>query len=484
MKNASSSNKSNHTKGVETLLGDPKKAVIKLAIPMIIAMSVQTIYNFVDTLFVSGIGKEFFTDSTVPGIGDLGVAAIGLIFPFFMMAIALSTGIGVGASSAISRRIGADDKKGADNVAEHSIITTIIIAIIFSILLFFLSEPLLNIIGAGKSLSYAVTYGKIIFAGSIVIFFINVGTAILRGEGDAKRAMYAIVLGTLLNIILDPLFIYTLKLGVAGAAYATILSMTITTLIIIYWLFSKKDTYVDFKLRHFKFKKDIIFDIFKVGFPASIQQLSMSFTMLIINIIILKIVLAGDAGITIYTIGWRVVMTAILPLLGLATAVITVTGAAYGAKNYDKLNTAFLFSVKVGLIVEIIVATAIFIVAPLITLLFTTGQGLPELRPDIETFIKISCLFYPGAAIGIASSAMFQGTGKGIYSLIATLLRTITLTPIFAIALCCLFNLGLVGIWWALVIANITGSLVSFAWGKIYIKGLYTKNKIRESTNI
>ena len=93
--------KDNQTKGVKTLLGDPKKAIIKLAIPMIIAMSVQTIYNFVDTLFVSGVGQDFFTDSQVSGIGDLGVAAIGLIFPFFMMAIALSTGIGVGGSSAI-----------------------------------------------------------------------------------------------------------------------------------------------------------------------------------------------------------------------------------------------------------------------------------------------------------------------------------------------------------------------------------------------
>mgnify|MGYP006293626321 CR=1 FL=1 len=384
----------NKTKGVETLLGDPKKAIIKLSIPMIIAMSVQTIYNFVDTLFVSGIGQDFFIDSQVPGIGDLGVAAIGLIFPFFMMAIALSTGIGVGASSAISRRIGAGDKKGADNIAEHSIITTIIVAIVYSLLLFFLSELILNNIGVKKDvLPYAIEYGKIIFAGSITIFFINVGTAILRGEGDAKRAMYAIVFGTGLNIILDPFFIYTFKLGVAGAAYATILSMAITSFILIYWLFFKKNTFIDFKLKHFKFKKDIIVDILRVGFPASIQQLSMSFTMLIINIIIIQLTSTGYSGITVYTIGWRVVMLAILPLLGLATAVITVTGAAYGAKNIKKLNIAFLFSAKFGLITEILIASIIFIVAPLITILFTTGEKLPELRSEIELFIKMSCLF-------------------------------------------------------------------------------------------
>jgi Na+-driven multidrug efflux pump len=271
-------------------------------------------------------------------------------------------------------------------------------------------------------------------------------------------------------------------LDVAGAAYATILSMAITSLILIYWLFFKKNTYVDFKLKHFRFKKDIIVDIFKVGVPASIQQLSMSFTMLMINVIILKFTLFGDSGISIYTIGWRVVMLAILPLLGLATAVITVTGAAYGAHNYKKLNTGFMFSAKFGLIIEIIIAVIIFILAPYITQIFTTGQGLPTLRKEIELFIRIQCLFYPGAALGIASSAMFQGTGKGVYSLIATLLRTIILSPLLAVLFCCFFAMGLSGIWWGLVAANLIGSAISFTWAKFYIRSLFSRKKQIEST--
>ena len=470
-------NEQQETKGVKTLLGDPKKAIIKLAIPMIIAMSVQTIYNFVDTLFISGIGQELFTDSKINGIGDLGVAAIGLIFPFFMMAIAISTGLGVGTSSAISRRIGANDKEGADDVAQHSIILILIIALFFSIILFLFSEPLLKVIGAGDALPYAVSYGKIIFSGSITIFFINTATAILRGEGDVRRVMYAIIFGTTLNMVLDPIFIYTLKLGVPGAAYATVLSMICSSIILAYWLLFKKDTYIDFKFKTFKLKKDIIFDIFRVGLPASVQQLSMSFTMLLINIIIIHVALVGVLGISIYTIGWRVVMVAILPLLGLATAIVSVTGAAFGAKNYKKLNMAFLFSVEFGLTIEIIIAVIFFILAPFVTLLFTTGEGLPQLRPDIELFVKISCLFYPGAAFGIASSAMFQGTGKGIYSLIATLLRTIILTPIFAVLFCCVFSLGLSGVWWGLVVANLIGSIVSFTWAKLYIRQLFIKEK-------
>ena len=464
------------TKGVKTLLGDPKKAIIRLAIPMMIAMSVQTIYNFVDALWVSGFGSKLFTAATVMGTGKLALAAIGFVLPFYMMAVSISTGIGVGGSSAVSRRIGARDKEGADNVAIHSIIITLLISVVYTIIFYLFADEMFEIIGAGGSLELAISYGRIIFGGSIIIFFINIATALLRGEGDAKRAMYALVFGAGLNIILDPIFIFTFKLGVAGAAYATILSMFITSLILIYWLFFRKDTYVSFRFKDFKFKKEILKDIFRVGFPASIQQLSMSFTMLILNYIIVNIALAGDNGVAVYSTGWRVVTIAILPLLGLATATTSVTGATYGEKNYKKLDTAFLYSVKFGLTIEILIALFIFLLAPYITTIFTTGRGSSEIAQDLENFIKISCLFYPTAAFGIASSAMFQGTGKGTYALLATSLRTIILMPILGVFFCCLLLLGLNGIWWGIVVANLTGSVVSFSWAKLYIHRLKTQN--------
>lgn len=457
------------TKGVKTLLGDPKKAIITLAIPMIIAMSVQTVYNFVDALWVSGFGSYIFSSEFIEGTGKVALAAIGFILPFYMMGIAISTGLGVGSSSAVSRRIGAKDKIGADSVAIHSIILTLIIGVIFTIFLFFSAEVIMGWIGAGESFDYAISYGKIIFAGSIVIFFLNIATALLRGEGDAKRAMYALIFGAVLNIILDPIFIYTLKLGIAGAAYATVLSMIITSIIMIYWLFFRKNTYVNFRFKNFRFKKDVLYDIFKVGLPASFQQLTISLTMIVINYIIINLAFAGDAGVAIYSTGWRVVTIAVLPLLGLATAVTSVTGAAFGAKEYEKLKTGFIYSVKFGLILEIIIAVSVFLLAPFITLIFTTGQGSQEIASDLEMFIKISCFFYPGAAFGIVASATFQGIGKGFNSLIASSLRTIILTPILASIFCCVLFIGLNGIWWGIVIANLLGSTIAFAWVRFII---------------
>ena len=466
---------SNETKGVKTLLGDPKKAVVKLAIPMIIAMSVTTIYNFVDTLWVSGFGANWFLATDVVDVGAVAVAAVGFVLPFFIMIIAISTGLGVGCGSAISRRIGAKDKEGADNVAIHSIIITLLIATIFSIPFFIFADKLFVLIGAKDAAGLAISYGRVIFAGSVFTFFINVALAILRSEGDAKRAMYAMMLGACLNIGLDPVFIYIFRLGVTGAAYATVLSMAITSFILIYWLFFRRDTYVAFKFHDFKFNKEILKDIFRVGLPASVQQLSMSFTMLLLIIIITLI--SGDNGVTVYTIGWRIVTIAILPLLGLATAVVSVGGAAFGAHSYEKLKTVFIYSIKIGLIVEIIIAAATFLLSPIITAAFTTFDiKLFALSDDIILFLKISCLFYPGAAFGIMASSIFQGTGKGTYALICTLLRTVILVPIFALFFTQLLDLGLAGVWYALVVANLIGSAVSFTWCKLYIRNIMIKN--------
>ncbi len=462
------------TKGVKTLLGDPKKAIISLSIPMIIAMSSHTIYNLVDALWVSGFGMEFFTTTPIEDIGAEALAAVGFAMPFYMMIIAISTGIGIGGGSAISRRIGAKEKIKADNTAIHSIVITLITAAVFTIILFTLAPTLFPLIGAETTADMAISYGQIIFAGMIFIFFSQVGFAVLRAEGDAKRAMYAMIFGAGLNIILDPIFIYTLRLGLVGAAYATVLSMATTTILLIYWLFIRNDTYLTFTFKDFTFKKHIIKDIFKVGLPASIQQLSMSIMMLII-IIIIGISTGSEAGVAVYNTGWRITMIAVLPLLGMATAVTTVTGATYGAGTYKKLNTAYLYAARTGFIIEVLLAIFIFLLAPYIADLFTTTQDAFIIRNDLVLFLQITCLFYPGAAFGIVSSAMFQGIGKGTNALIATLLRTLILTVFLSILFSIILDFGLPGIWWALVIANLMGSIISFAWGKWSVNKLLTE---------
>jgi putative MATE family efflux protein len=443
--------------GIKILMGDPKKAILKLSLPMMVAMSIQTIYNIVDAIWVSGLGAD-------------ALSAVGFFFPFFFMMNAMATGIGIGGGSAISRRIGARDKKGADTVAAHTIVIMVVAAVAFAVPFFIFARDIFSAMGAGNITDSATQYGRVIIAGIIVIFFSSVANALLRSEGAATRSMYALMSGAVLNIILDPIFIYTLKMGVAGAAVATVLSMAVASLVLFNWIFIKKDTYVSVSLRGFRFQRDVIAEILKVGLPSAVSQLSMSFSVLFLNVIVVKA--GGTDGVAVFTTGWRVATFASLPLMGIATAVTAVTGGAFGSRDYRKLDAAYLYAIKIGIFIEVIVATATYGLAPYITMLFTLSQDAARISQDLITFLRIMCFYYPVVSWGMLSSAMFQGTGRGTSALIMTIFRTIILVAPLAYTFSLVMGMGLRGVWLGIVTGNITGATSAFAWGRLYVRGL------------
>ena len=424
---------------------------------MMFGMSIQTIYNLVDTFWVSGLGAD-------------ALAAVGFVFPFFFTAIALSNGLGVGGGSAISRKLGAGNKQEADNVAVHTMILMLILVIIFAVPLFIFAQSIFDSVGAGDTAAMAASYGKVIFAGSIFVFFPNVAGAILRSEGDTKRTMYAMVLGSVLNIILDPIMIYWMGMGIVGAAWATVISMAVSCLLMSNWLFFRKNTYLSFDFKDFRFDRGILKDIFKVGVPSSIQQVSMALMMLFMNVIIIYV--SDTDGVAVYTVGWRVATIAIAPLIGISTAVVTMTGFAYGQKSYEKVSSSHMYATKLGFLVETGVAAFTFVLAPQIAYIFTRSEDAMHIAPDIVVFLRIICLFYPTVSLGMLSSSLFQGVGKGTYSLMATIIRAIILVPLFSFLFAFNLGFGLVGVWWGMVIGNIIGSIIAYIWARVYVKKL------------
>ena len=247
-------------KNIELMRGNPETAVRKLAIPVMISMLLTASYNIIDGIWITGLGEA-------------AIAGIGFVTPIFMILNGVSVGLGSGATSSISRFVGAHDKNRASDSAAHSIIILFIASIILTLIFLVIQEPLLRIYGAsGTALEEALSYSTPLFLGLIGIMFANGASGILRGEGDMKRAMYAVVVSVILNAILDPIFIYTFGLGAAGAAIATVLSSLISAIVILYWLLVKKDTYVDINLRKFKFNSKITKNILKVGIPASLDM--------------------------------------------------------------------------------------------------------------------------------------------------------------------------------------------------------------------
>jgi putative MATE family efflux protein len=453
--NSSSGN--NIAKRISLITGDPKKAIRNLAMPMIVSMLLMMAYNLADSIWVAGLGPD-------------ALAALGFITPVFMIVVGIGNGLGAGATSLIARCIGAGNKKGADNAAIHSILMTLIAAVLLTAFILTSLPNILMAMGAGASLSLAVQYGQIVFGGLTFLIFSSVASGILRAEGDVKRAMYAMAATAILNIILDPIFIYSLGMGVAGAALATVLSSALASSLMVYWLLLKRDTYVSFSIRDFKAKFNVIKDILGVGMPASAEFLIMSVLGVILNIIL--VTTGGTDAVAVYTAGWRVVMIAMIPAIGIGTAAITVAGAAYGARKYENLSTALNYSVKLSVMIAVVTSILTYVFASNISGIFAYSSQSAFLAPSIASFLQVMCLFYIVVPLGITASSIFQAMGKGITSLILTVIREVAFISVFAYLFAFVLGIGEHGVWWGIVIGGACGCTIAYIWARTYISRL------------
>lgn len=443
--------------GVALLMGDPKKAILKLSGPMIVAMLLMSTYNIVNAIWVAGLGSD-------------ALAAVGFVTPLFMILMGGASGLGAGVASVISRRIGAKDKAGADNTASHAIILTLVLSAVLTLPLILLTEPIVILFGAGETTALATQYGQVIFLGMFLIFFTNIGYAILRAEGDTKRAMYAMAASSILNMILDPLLIYTAGMGIAGAAWGMVISLALVSCVMLYWLVFRKDTYVTISLRSFAWHGRTIRDILGVGLPASVEFFLMSIIAIFINGLL--VITAGTDAVAVYTAGWRVIFFAIIPLVGISTSLISVAGAAYGARMFEKIRVAHRFSVLFGIALALVTSALTFIFAHQIALIFSYSADSAHLAPEIAAFLATMCLFYPFVPPGIMSGSIFQATGKGLTSLMITLLRNLAFIAVFTYLFGIVLGFGEHGVWWGIVAGDICGGTVAFLWARYYIERL------------
>jgi putative MATE family efflux protein len=455
--NKNQSSNSNINDRVSMITGDPKKAIRTLSMPMILSMLLMMVYNLADSIWVAGLGPN-------------SLAALGFVTPLFMMVIGLGNGLGAGANSLISRCIGAKNKKGSDNAAIHSIILTLLVSIILTAVILIFLKDLLIIMGAGASLNLAVQYGQIVFGGLIFLIFTSVASGILRAEGDVKRPMYAMLATAILNIVLDPIFIYYFGWGVSGAAIATLISASISAGLILYWLMLKRDTYVSLSRKDFNARWTVIRDILLVGLPASAEFFVMSILGIVLNIML--VITGGTEAVAVYTAGWRVVMIAMIPAIGIGTAAITVAGAAYGSRRYNNILTALNYSVKLALGVASITAVIIYIFASNIASIFAYSTQSSFMAPSIATFLQVMCLFIIIVPFGIVASSIFQGMGRGVTSLILTIIREVLFISVFAYFLSFVLGMGQHGVWWGIVIGGAFGCGIAFVWATRFIKGL------------
>ena len=442
---------------IEMITGDPKKAINKLSLPIIASMFLIFANNIIDSIWVAGLGTE-------------PLAALGYITPLFMILVGFGNGLGAGGNSLISRYIGAEDKHSANNAAIHNLILSVIVSIIITIVFIAFMEPLLKLMGAESVLNYAMDYGFIIFSCTIALLMPPIVGGAFRAEGDIKRATVPIALAAIINMILDPIFIYTLGLGIRGAALATALGPFISLLLMFYWIFIKKDTYLSYDFKDFHNDLNMYKDILVVGIPASLEQLVLSVLTIFVNYMLT--IVSGPTAVAVYTAGWRIVNIGMLPAIGVGTAAISVAGVAFGARKYENLRVTARYAVKVALIASIIVCIILNVFANQIAFIFSYSEGSAQLEPLIASFLQLMCLFILYVPFGASAGNVFQGVGKGTISFVLTTFREFILVLIFAYLLGFTFNMGEFGIYCGMLLGGGIGSLICYACIELYINKL------------
>ena len=446
-------------------LSNPSRALWSLALPIMAGMGIQTFYNIVDMIFIGRLGGE-------------AIAGIAFNMPLFFLALGLTMGLGTGVTSSIARFIGKNDKSGADNCAEHAIAIALLISLLLSIVIIIFGKNILFFFGAsGTILSLAWDYLQVMCIGIPFMVFSGFFRSILAGEGDMKFPMMVAGLGTVLNIILDPIFIFNLDnfggigfgLGIKGAAIATVISQCIVFSVFIYMLFVKEHAYITFRIKDFSPSRAITWDIIKVGLPASLSMIVMAVGQGVFNRIL--IYFSADT-VAAYQVAGRIDMLVFLPIFSIAAALTTLVGMFYGAKKYEILRYTVKYGIIAAFSITVIMSILLYIFAHNVIGFFTSEDAIINVA---VTFLRLFAFVYPLIAVGITTGRVLQGLGKGLPVLVITIIRVLGVSA--PLALIFVYKMGkpVEWVWYAMMLSTAVAFVIACYWLFISMRELNRK---------
>lgn len=389
----------------------PLKAILSLSVPTILAMQVQVFYNLTDTFFVGKLNDPF------------QVAAVSVAYPIFMILIAFSGVFGFGAASYISRLLGKRDYLMAKKASSTAFYACIIAAIAVTISSLIFISPILHLIGVtSETHGYANQYLSIIFSGSLIMMLNFMVTQLLRSEGAAKVSMYGMFIGTGINIVLDPIFILVLGYGVIGAAIATLIGQAIA-LLYYFNFYLRKRSMISIHWKYLTFKKEIFSEIFRVGVPASVHQLTISISQTMGNYMAATY---NDLIVAAFGIDNRIFSMCIMTLIGLCEGTQPLIGYSYGARKIDRMNQIIKTSIILATVISVFFVVFFFLFAGKMIQLFINNEQVIAYGIQI---MRVMIIALPFAGIQFLIRVTFQALGKGKPALILALARDLIYIP-------------------------------------------------------
>lgn len=411
--------------------------VLKMSLPMMVSMLMQALYNIVDSVFVSRISENALT-------------AVSLVFPYQMLIISVAVGTGVGVNSLVARRLGEKRQAEADGAAAHGEFLALVSGLAFGLAYALFTPQLIGVFNPDPEIySHACTYLYWVGVPCVFLIFQCMFEKILQATGDTYHAMLSQLVGAVLNIILDPILIFGLfgfpRLGVAGAAIATVVGQAVGMVVGLYYLHKKNDL-VNASVRGFRPSGPMAKEIYRVGLPSIVMQAIGSVTNFGMN----KILIAfTPTAVSVLGVYFKLQSFVFLPVFGLNSGTMPIMSYNYGARNKERVVSALKYGCLYAVIIMVFGTAAFQIFADEFLMLFDASAYMLQIgAPALRT---ISWCF-PAAALGIMFSTLFQAIGNGKLSLFVSICRQLVVILPVAYALSSIY--GLEATWLAYPIAE------------------------------
>ena len=433
------------------------KLLVRQAVPAAIGILVMSLNILIDTIFVGH------------WIGSQAIAAINVVLPVSFFIAALGMSIGVGGSSVISRALGSKSKSKALKTFGNQITLTLTLTLTFIAFgLFFIDEIIPVFGGKGTIYEPSKIYYRIVLYGVPLLALCMMGNTVIRAEGKPKFAMYAMMIPSVSNLILDVILIKFLDLGMTGAAWATTFSYAFC-FAFVFWFFISKHSEMKINWSHLGLKKKIVSEISSLGSVTLTRQAVVSVTYLLMNNILFDF--GGETSVTSYAIVSRMLMFALFPIFGITQGFIPIAGFNYGAKNYNRVKQTIGIAIRYSIILATLIFVLLFGFPELITKAFTTDIYVIEKTPNAMRWVFAAT---PIIAIQLIGAAYFQAVGKATPALLLTLSRQ----AFFFIPLIFILPLwyGELGVWMAFPASDVLSTLVT-----AYFLQKEIKNNLKES---
>lgn len=443
--------KSNKQKALELGTKPVGRLLVQYALPAIVAMVASSLYNMIDSIFIG------------QGVGALAISGLAITFPFMNLSAAFGAAIGVGSSAFLSVKLGQRDYDIANKILGNCVMLNIIIGIAFGVIGLLFLDPILRFFGASDAtLPYAHEYMVVILLGNTVTHLYLGLNAVMRSAGKPRTAMYITIFTVVINAILDPIFIYTLNLGIRGAAYATILAQVLA----LAWqwhLFNDKKEFLHFDYKNFKVEMPIVRNIIAIGMSPFAMNACACLVVIFINNSLMQY--GGDMAVGAYGISNRICFVFVMVTMGVCQGMQPIAGYNYGAQNFNRMFEVLRLAIITG---TLICAVGFFIAMFLprqCARLFTTDKELiyhsvVSLRYNMALFLII------GAQMVITN--FFQSIGKAKVSMFLSVSRQmLILVPMIAILP---KFMGLNGIWLSLPLSDGIAAIMAYVMLWIYVK--------------